>query len=172
MKLATPCYQYVIDWFDQPLSPNHVLYNDIHHKRLNRIIPEIASIIYRLFEDMPFYQISLLKMDMESYEKYISEVFKTHPEKDSLIKRVCWKHIYEMCDDSLIHDFDTIESLMQEHGVCKNKATITEWIGYCIESLECIKNIHTEYSMSKKPTAPAPIRIIYEESKEEFDPYS
>jgi hypothetical protein len=171
MKLATPCYQYVIDWFAQPLSPTHVLYNDIHQKRLNRIIPEVSEIIYRFFEDMPFFQISLLKMDMESYEKYISELLKDHPEKGRLIKRVCWKHTYEMCDDASVNDFDTIQCLMQEHGVCKDKAAITEWIGYCIESLECIKNIHTEYHMSKKPKVPAPIRIMYE-SKEEFDPYS
>ena len=170
MKLATPCYQYVTDWFDQPLSPNHILYNDIHQKRLNRIIPEIANIICRFFEDMPFFQISILKMDIDSYEQYLALVFQGNPEKATLIKKESWKHTKTMCDDAVANDFDTIEILMMEHSVCKNNITITQWIGYCIESLECIKNIHTEYSMSKKPKVPAPIRMIYE-SKEEFDPY-
>ena len=172
MKLVNPCYQYAIDWFAQPLSPTHLLYPYINQKRLARILPEIIPIIYRIFEDMPFYQISVLKMDIDSYEKYLALVFQGNPEKATLIKKESWKHTKAMCDDAVANDFDTIEMLMLEHSVCTNNITITQWIGYCIESLECIKNIHTEYSMSKKPKVPVPIRIIYEESKEEFDPYS
>lgn len=168
MKLANPCYQYVTDWFAQPLSPTHLLYPHINQKRLTRIIPEVASIIYRFFEDIPFFQITNLKMDIDSYEKYLAHIFKDNPDKAILMKKESWKHTKAMCDDVIRHDFDTIVFLMREHGVCRDIVIITEWIGYCIESLECISLIHSEYSASKKKK---PLHVICE-SKDYFDLYS
>ena len=65
MDDCVKCKLFIHDWFTQPLSPKEHLYEEIHPKRLERVLPRIAPIFIRLIKDLTYYDLNgiFIKID-------------------------------------------------------------------------------------------------------------
>jgi hypothetical protein len=139
------CAAFVSDWLVRPMRNDEILYKDIHHKRLSNMIHEIIPIFNRFLDEISTIQIEMAQMIMQID---ISLADKG-PEE---IHKVAWTSIGKWCRFVAEDEFNTVEVLLQENCVFKDKTPefIDIWIGYCMCNLTSVKGIHREHLQGKE----------------------
>lgn len=122
-----------------------ILYKDIHHKRLSYTIHEIIPIFNRFLQEVSNIQIEMALMTMNID---IALADKTEPEE---IQKIAWKSIGKWCKFLSEDEFNTIDIILQENCVFKDKTPefLDIWIGYCMCNLTCVKDVHREHLEGK-----------------------
>jgi len=138
------CASFVSDWLVRPMRNDELLYKDIHHRRLLHMIHEIIPIFNRFLQEISTIQIEMAQMTMNID---IALANKTEPEE---IQKIAWTSIGKWCR-FVSDDFETVDILLQENCVFKNKSPefIDIWVGYCICNLTCVKGVHHEHLQGK-----------------------
>lgn len=128
------CAGFIFDWCKRPMSPDNVLFKDIHHRRLARAMDEITPILIRFIQEIPCIHLEMGLL-MIKYD------FHSDCEKGR------WESLTRWFETSDSNVFEEIKLLLQEHCVFKDKSAqfCNVWIGFCISNLACVKGIHSEH---------------------------
>jgi hypothetical protein len=147
------------------MRKDELLYNEIHHRRLSYTIHEIIPIISRFLQEVSTIQIEMGVMTMQ-IDIALSE--KTEPEE---IQKIAWMSIGKWFSFVAEDEFNTIDILLQENCVFKNKGSeiIHIWIGYCISNLTFVKDIHREHLEGKRLVLKRMVGVIPETKEMDFN---
>ena len=135
------CSIFICDYLQVPIRNDEILYEYINQKRLARILPEITGIFMKLFIGMSDVHYSIARF------MCMVEGGLLDKDEDEL-QIIKWKSMarwYSLVDT----DFGLIEILLQEHCVCKTEY-ISEVIGYYLDRLFCVKDVHRDHSKAGK----------------------
>ena len=128
------CTVFIYDYLRIPSRNDELLYDYVKQKRLGRIFPEITEIFTRLFKNMTDLDYSIANF-MCMTESMLDE------DEIQILKWRALAKWYMMVGG----DFGVIEILLQEHGVCSHQY-INDVIGYFLERLFIVKDVHKEHS--------------------------
>jgi len=152
------CRIFIQDWFTQPLSPQHLIYGQIHPKRLLRVLPEVAPIFIRFIKSLTYYEIEGIFTTIEriliNATAYM--IFEPKEVVDANLARLSW---ICMADHYIGKDPDEIrmiEAILKDSYVCKNGEK--ELIGYYLtDMIMTLKEVHScHVSIKIAPLSPSP----------------
>jgi hypothetical protein len=109
------------------------------------MIHEIIPIFTRFLQQVSTIQIEMAQMTMQ-IDIALADI--KEPEE---LHKIAWMSIGKWCRFVAEDEFKTVEILLQENCVFKDKRPeiIDIWIGYCICNLTCVKDIHREHLQGK-----------------------
>jgi len=157
------CSVFIQDWFTQPLSPQHLIYDQIHPKRLLRVLPEVAPIFIRFIKSLTYYEIEGIFTTIEriliNATAYM--IFEPKEVVDANLARLSW---ISMADHYIGKDPDEIrmiEAILKDSYVCKNGEK--ELIGYYLTNMiMTLKEVHSCHVSIKAPSGDTVISIPVE----------
>jgi hypothetical protein len=108
------------------------------------MIYQVIPIFTRFLEQVSNIQIEMAHMTMNI------DIALANKGPDE-IHKVAWTSIGKWCRFVAEDDFKTVEILLQENCVFKDKGPeiLDIWFGYCICNLTCVKDIHREHLQGK-----------------------
>jgi hypothetical protein len=143
MDTCSRCHIFIQDWFTQPFSPDHTLYNEIHPKRLLRVLPEIASIFIRFIKGLTFYDIEGIFVVIERIliDATVNVLFHTKDVVDDMLVRLSWTSMTDHYILKAPGEIGMIEDILKEACVCKQGEK--ELIGYYLTNMIInLKEVH------------------------------
>jgi hypothetical protein len=119
----------------QPMRPDNIIYRDIHHKRLQAIIPECISTFHRFFSRLSEFQFSVAAFIIDT------DAAASLDKDETVLKRLAYRSManwFRMIDN----DYELIICLIHENCITKNPE---ELLGFWLSELFIIKEIHMEH---------------------------
>jgi len=119
----------------QPMRPDNVIYRDIHHKRLQAIIPECISTFHRFFSRLSEFQFSVAAFIIDT------DAAASLDKDETVLKKLAYRSManwFRMIDN----DYELIICLIHENCITKNPE---ELVGFWLSELFIIKEIHMEH---------------------------
>ena len=148
------CHAYIHDYMTRPMRPDHLLFNDVHQKRVQKIIPEFIVIFKRFFGRLSDFEFSVAAFIIETDASALEE------KDENVLKRCAYRSMakwFKMLDN----DYGLATVLIHEHCISKIP---DELIGYWLSELFIIKEIHMEHS---RPRVEAKAETIILEVEED-----
>lgn len=142
------CHGFMMDFLARPISPTEEFYDDIHHKRLASIMPEITKIIIQFFERVSSKYLSYCIYN----SKYtVKCMMSSHLLNEKELQREIWRTMARWCKRDEDTYLEEVELLLEMHCVFKNKdkKKAEEWLGNCLMELLCVLDIHHEHSRKR-----------------------
>jgi len=122
------------------MRPDHILYSDVHGKRLKAIIPECITSFHRFFSRLSEFQFSVAAFIIDTDAANCLE-------KDEIVlKRLAYLSMakwFKMIDN----DYELIICLIRENCITKNPE---ELLGFWLSELFIIKEIHMDHKALKE----------------------
>lgn len=135
MSSCSICHSYIHDYMMRPMSPDDILFNEVHQVRIQKVIPEFIQIFERFFARLSDFEFSVAAFIIDTDAGKIME-------KDENVLKICayrsmakW---FKMNDD-----YGLAKVLIYEHCITKNPDDL---IGFWLSELFVIKEIHMEHS--------------------------
>lgn len=159
METCPLCRVFIQDWFTQPFSPQHLIYGQIHPKRLLRVLPEIAPIFIRFIKSLTNYDIDgifiLIERILINATAYM--IFEPKEVVDSNLARLSWISMADHYNGKDPDEIRMIESILKDSYVCKNNSE-KELIGYYLTNMILsLKEVHScHVSIKNAPPSPSP----------------
>lgn len=145
MTHCLPCQAFIDDWLSQPISPKEcILYNNINHQRLGRVIPQISKILKRFICNLDESYMNLIMS--KTQEKPVDFLFKMLTLPKDIVENELKNHVWHLTTVSCkLNDPSEIESVLDiltENFVCKNMIE-NELLGYyLINLIFVLKELH------------------------------
>lgn len=157
METCRMCHIFVQDWFTQPFSPDHALYDEIHPKRLLRVLPKVAPIFIRFIKDLTYYDIDGIFTSIEriliNATTYM--IFEPKEVVDSNLARLSWISMADHYIGKAPDDIRMIEGILKDSCVCKKGEK--ELIGYYLTSMiMTLKEVHSCHVSIRSASSPSP----------------
>jgi hypothetical protein len=137
------CESYIYDYMKQPMRPDNIIYRDIHHKRLQAIIPDCISTFHRFFSRLSEFQFSVAAFIIDT------DAAASLDKDETVLKRLAYRSManwFRMIDN----DYELIICLIHENCITKNPE---ELVGFWLSELFIIKEIHMEHKGLPKEKA-------------------
>jgi hypothetical protein len=145
MTNCLPCQTFMDDWLSQPISPKEIiLYKNINHRRLNRVIPQISQILKRFICNLSESDIQLILSNIQEkpIELLINMICLPKDEMNIELKKHEWYSTTISCKLINMNEIESIIDILRDHFVCKNQNE-NELLGYYILNLIfAIKELH------------------------------
>lgn len=170
MESCPKCHIFIQDWFTQPFSPDHTLYGEIHHKRLLRVLPEVAPIFIRFIKGLTFYDVTGVFFAIERIliDATTNLIFETRDVIDDKLVRLSWTSMTDHYILKAPGEIRMIEDILKEACVYKNNdSDKKELIGYYLTNM--IMNMKEVHSFHVSPIANTCITIGSTEKDELYD---
>ena len=154
METCPICRVFIQDWFTQPLSPKHTLYGEIHPKRLNRVLPEIAPIFIRFIKGLTFYDITgvFFAIERKLIDATMDMLYEDKHVIDDKLLRLSWTVMADHYINKDAGEIRLIEDILKGASVCKSNEK--ELIGYYLTNMIVeMKEVHSSHV---KPLTPSP----------------
>ena len=156
METCPICRIFIEDWFTQPLSPQHTLYREIHPKRLNRVLSEIAPIFIRFMKGLTFYDITgvFFTIERKLIDATMEMLYEDKHVIDDKLLRLSWTVMTDHYITKDASEIRLIENILREACVCKTNEK--ELIGYYLTSMIVeMKDVHSSHVSNKEVPEPA-----------------
>ena len=143
MESCPKCHIFIQDWFTQPFSPDHTLYNEIHSKSLLRVLPEVAPIFIRFIKGLTFYDTEGIFVAIERIliDATSDVLFHTKDVVDDMLLRLSWTSMADHYIKKVPGEIQLIESILKDSCVCKQGEK--ELIGYYLTNMIInMKEVH------------------------------
>jgi hypothetical protein len=145
MDTCVKCKLFLNDWFTQPFSPRNLLYNDIHHKRLLKVLPSISAIFIHLIKDLTYYDLNGIFTTIEGILIHASTDILFEPKHvvESTLLKISWNCMAEHYLGKAPNEIGYIQDILKDAFVCKN-GNENELIGYYLTSMITnLKEVHS-----------------------------
>jgi hypothetical protein len=143
------CHGFMMDFLARPISPIEEFYDDIHHKRLARIMPQITKIIIQFFERVSSKYLSYCIYN----SKYtVKCMMSSQGINQKELNREIWRSMARWCKRDEDTYLEEVDLLLEMHCVFKEKdrkqreKRAEEWLGNSLIELLCVLDIHHEHS--------------------------
>jgi hypothetical protein len=156
METCPICRIFIEDWFTQPLSPQHTLYGDIHAKRLNRVLPDVAPIFIRFIKGLTFYDITgvFFTIERKLIDATMDMLYEDKNVIDDKLLRLSWTVMTDHYIAKDAGEIRLIENILREACVCKTNEK--ELIGYYLTNMIVeMKDVHSSHVSKNEVPEPA-----------------
>lgn len=143
MDTCSRCHIFIQDWFTQPVSPQEIIYSEIHPKRLLRVLPEVAPIFIRLIKGLTSYDITGIFFTIEVIliDATVNVLFDTKDVVDDMLLRLSWTSMTDHYIKKAPAEIQMIEDILK--GACVCKRNEKELIGYYLTNMIMnMKEVH------------------------------
>jgi len=141
------CHDYIHDYMTRPMRPDELLFKDVHHRRLQKIIPECIRIFERFFARLSDFEFSVAA--------FIIEKDVGDEKEEDVIKKTSWRSMTKWFI-MLNSDYELIKCLIHENCISKKA---DELLGFWLSELFIVKEIHMEHSR------PRIVKFVQEEDE-------
>jgi hypothetical protein len=118
------------------MRPDHLLFKDVHQKRVLKVIPEFITMFQRFFGCISDFQLSVAACIVET------DACTSLEKDETVLKRISWISMAKWFK-MLTPDYDLANVLIHENCITR---VPDELIGYWLADLFIVKEIHVEHS--------------------------
>jgi hypothetical protein len=123
-----------------------VFYNDVHHKRLMRVIPSITDVIIEFFDRVTPCHLGMaslnVKVDGFAEIAESKDCDLTRDQFKAFLQKAEWASMLKWCKSAENTYLGDAEMILEENFVFKDVKRGKEWLGYCLTQLLEIQQIH------------------------------
>jgi hypothetical protein len=130
------CHGYIHDYMNRPMRPDDLLFKIVHHKRLQKVIPDFIEIFERFFGRLSEFEFSVAACMIDT------DAIASLEKDENALRILAYKSMakwFKMLDN----DYGLAKMLIYENCITKKA---NELIGFWLSELFVIKEIHMEHS--------------------------